>query len=84
MLLLNLLEANQPQHNKEIFKMFCRSFQKWRIAIANYCSIEISEAKQKILRIFFGGNPDIDLPFLWKLKEEVEETIDIILGLDEY
>ena len=43
-----------------------------------------NEAKKKLLRIIFGGNPGTDLPFLWKLRSKVEKSVEIILGLEKY
>ena len=54
------------------------------MAIAEYFSIGVAEAKNKLIRLFFGGSPQADLPFLWKLKDEIEETVTFILSLDEY
>ena len=42
------------------------------------------EAKNKLIRLFFGGKPDRDLPWLWKLKDEIEEAIEVALDQDEF
>ena len=52
--------------------------------MAEYLSIDLKEAKAEIIRIFFGGKPSCELPFLWKLKEEIDEAIDSILLLENF
>lgn len=52
--------------------------------MAEYRSIDLKEAKAEIIRIFFGGKPSCELPFLWKLKEEIDEAIDSILVLENF
>ena len=82
--LLNLLEANAPNHNKHVLKLYCENYKNWRQALADYFCIDAKEAKKQILSLFYGGRPRADLPFLWTLKQDIEETIDIILELDEF
>ena len=40
--------------------------------------------KKIIISIFFGKAPRSDIPYLWKLKDEVELIIDRVLQKDEY
>ena len=40
--------------------------------------------KKEIIRIFYGGRPSSDLPFLWKLEDEIEEAVDCILKMDDF
>ena len=42
-------------------------------------TIDIKEAKKEIIQIFFGGKPRSDLPYLWKLKQDIEHATDKIL-----
>ena len=49
-----------------------------------YSSADLKTAKKKITKIFFGGSPDSDIPFLWKLKDEIETAVDLILALQQY
>ena len=66
-----------------MLKLYCENVQQWRQGIADYYSIELKEAKTQLIRIFYyGGKPASDLPFLWKLKDEIESSIQFILGMD--
>ena len=40
-------------------------------------------SKMKITRLFYGGNPDNDVPHMWKLKEEVDDAAEEILNLPQ-
>ena len=44
----------------------------------------MNDAKRKLIRLFFGGRPDRDLPCLWKLEDEIKETIEAIIRLDRF
>ena len=35
--------------------------------------------QEKITKLFYGGKPESDLPFMWKLKQEVDQTGDYAL-----
>ena len=40
--------------------------------------------KKNINFIIFGANPRSDIPFLWKLKQEIDEAVEIILNDNDY
>ena len=52
--------------------------------MSDYSILDQKAAKQQLIRIFFGGLPTCDLPFLWKLKDEIEEAVNEILAMDKY
>ena len=64
--------------------MYCNNYKQWRLAVANYYSIEQKEAKKILISLFFGANPRSDIPFLWKLKQEIDEAVEIILNDNDY
>ena len=51
--------------------------------MSEFFQIEMKDAKKEITKIFYGCNPKKDVPFLWKLKDETEEAIDLFLDLEE-
>ena len=52
--------------------------------MSDYHSIGIPDAKEKLLRIFSGGEPKSEIPFLWKLKDEIDDAADLLLNLHKY
>ena len=52
--------------------------------MSDYSILDQKAVKQQLIRIFFGVLPTCDLPFLWKLKDEIEETVNEILAMDKY
>jgi len=58
---------------------FVVNFDAWRQAIARYADVGIAEAKVEIIRIFYGGRPSLELPFLLKLAAEVQKAATLLL-----
>ena len=47
--------------------------------MAEYYQEDPKIAKKKITKLFYGGNPESDVPFMWKLKQEVDQAADYAL-----
>ena len=50
-----------------------------RQAIARYADVGVAEAKVEIIRIFYGGRPSLELPFLLKLAAEVQKAATLLM-----
>ena len=66
--------------NYKMLEKFCSHFQAWRSALSAYCNISTEAAKKEIIRIFYGGNPRNDIPWLRKLGQEVQSASSAILS----
>eukprot|EP00438_Fugacium_kawagutii_P010367 Skav231997 [mRNA] locus=scaffold719:439782:442514:+ [translate_table: standard] len=69
--------------NKDDFEMldlFCDHYKQWRQVLSSYHSIDLSSAKTELIRIFYGGKPSCDLPWLRKLGHEVQVAAQRILS----
>ena len=51
----------------------------WRKCIADYADIPIAEAKVELIRLFYGGKPSVEAPFLLKLCDEVQKAASALL-----
>ncbi|CAE7546453.1 unnamed protein product, partial [Symbiodinium microadriaticum] len=60
------LVEKYPMLNK-----FTENYQAWRQAIADYEDISLADAKVELIRIFYGGKPTREIPFLLKVCDEV-------------
>ena len=58
---------------------FVANFAAWRQAIARYADVGPDEAKVEIIRIFYGGRPSLELPFLLKLAAEVQKAATMLM-----
>ncbi|CAE7447303.1 unnamed protein product, partial [Symbiodinium sp. CCMP2456] len=58
---------------------FTENYQAWRQAIADYEDISLSDAKVELIRIFYGGKPTREIPFLLKLCDEVQKAAEVLL-----
>lgn len=63
-----------------LLNMFCENYQAWRQVVAKYLEIDIKQAKVELIRIFYGGNPRCDIPWVRKLAHEVQTAATSILG----
>ena len=61
-------------------ELFCSHYKKWRSALASYMEVQVEVAKKELIRIFYGGMPSIDIPWLRKLGEEVQRAAHAILA----
>ena len=70
LLKLGLWDAQKyPMLNK-----FTENYQAWRQAIADYEDISLADAKVELIRIFYGGKPTREIPFLLKVCDEVQKS----------
>ena len=58
---------------------FVKHFRHWRAGLAMYQDYSIQDAKIELIRIFYGGKPTIEAPFLLKLGDEVQEAARSLL-----
>ena len=58
---------------------FVAHYKDWRSCIAEYCRIDMEDAKTEIIRIFYGGKPSVEIPFLIKLCDEVQQAAHLLL-----
>ena len=58
---------------------FVKHFRHWRVGLAMYQDYSIQDAKIELIRIFYGGKPTIEAPFLLKLGDEVQEAARSLL-----
>ena len=64
--------------------LFCEHFKAWRSVLAKYLCVDIQEAKKELIRIFYGGNPRLNIPWLRKLGHEVQAAANLILQDHRY
>ena len=75
LLKLGLWDAQKyPMLNK-----FTENYQAWRQAIADYEDISLADAKVELIKIFYGGKPTREIPFLLKLCDEVQKAAEVLL-----
>ena len=67
-----------------MIKMYCNNYPEWREAISEYLLTNEVDAKKGLLRLFYGGLPACDLPFLRTMRAEIEQAVDIILNIEKY
>ena len=58
---------------------FVKHFRHWRAGLAMHQDYSIQDAKIELIRIFYGGKPTIEAPFLLKLGDEVQEAARSLL-----
>ena len=63
-----------------ILKIFVEHYQAWRTCIAKYMDVDVDVAKTELTRIFYGGKPTVELPFLLKLADEIQIAAKILLS----
>ena len=44
----------------------------WRQCIGEYADVSTDDAEVELIRIFYGGRPSLEVPFLLKLSDEVQ------------
>lgn len=55
----------------------------WRQCLATYSDYTVTDAKVELIRIFYGGRPNIEAPFLLKLCDEVQRAAVALLRTPE-
>ena len=58
---------------------FIKNYKSWRQCIADYMDISLEDAKVELIRIFYGGKPSCDIPFLLKLCSEIHVAAQAVL-----
>ena len=56
------------------------TFVAWRRCLAKYMDKSLDDAKTELIRIFYGGQPSVQAPFLLKLCDEVQKAAEAILN----
>ena len=79
-LLKNFLAEKQVIDEYKMIKLYAENYEKWRKFVEVYYQETTKEAKKIITRIFYGGKPPTDIPFLWKLRSEVNKVVDFIMN----
>ncbi|CAE7307333.1 unnamed protein product [Symbiodinium sp. CCMP2592] len=75
LMLYNLWDADKyPMLN-----LFVENFQAWRKCLAEYMEAPMDVAKTELIRIFYGGKPTVEIPFLLKLCAEVQQAATVLL-----
>ena len=54
--------------------LFVEHYKAWRQCLQKYMDVPIDAAKTELIRIFYVGQPTIDIPFLLKLSDRSEAT----------
>ena len=62
-----------------MLNLFCEHYASWRKVLACYLDVDLDVAKTDLIRIFYGGKPSCDVPFLRKLGAEIQKAATQIL-----
>lgn len=46
--------------------------KKWRQCLSQLLEVDLDVAKTWLIRLFYGGKPSNDIPWLWKLSAEIQ------------
>jgi hypothetical protein len=63
---------------------YCANFNDWRAVLQAYSATSADEAKVSLTKLFYGGKPGCDIPFLRKLCAEIQTGVQKILSTDKY
>ena len=58
---------------------FVEHYACWCEAIAKYVDIPVADAKVELIRIFYGGKPSFEAPWILKLADEVQKAASCLL-----
>ncbi|CAE7285952.1 unnamed protein product, partial [Symbiodinium sp. KB8] len=58
---------------------FIKNHKSWRQCVADYMDIALEDAKVELIRLFYGGKPSCDIPFLVKLCTEIQDAAQAIV-----
>ena len=62
-----------------MIEKFTQHPQAWRQIVADYAGVSLKNAKAELTRLFYGGKPSLELPFLRKLAADVSRAAQAIL-----
>ena len=54
-------------HKFPMLDCFTNNYKSWRQCLANYMETSVDKAKTESIRVFYGGKPSVQIPFLLKL-----------------
>ena len=83
-IMLNLLRELSSLGNYPLLRKYCNHYRSWRAFTAEYSGIPEKDAKISIIKLFYGGLPDVELPFLWALGAEISRATGVILGAEKF
>ena len=63
-----------------MLKIFVEHYQAWRACLAKYMNVDIDVAETELTRLFYGGKPTVELPFLLKLADEIQLAAKTLLS----
>ena len=63
-----------------MLSLFTEHYRVWRKCLADYKQETIDFGKKELIRVFYGGRPSMEAPFLLKLCDEVQRAADLLLG----
>ncbi|CAE7719899.1 unnamed protein product [Symbiodinium sp. CCMP2592] len=63
--------------------LFVLHYAQWHKCLASYCDYTLDDAKVELIRIFYGGRPGIEAPFLLRLCDEVQHAAVALLRTPE-
>ncbi|CAE7597628.1 unnamed protein product, partial [Symbiodinium sp. CCMP2592] len=62
-----------------MLNLFVEHYASWREATAKYVDIPVADAKMELIRIFYGGKPSFEAPWILKLADEVQKAASCLL-----
>ncbi|CAE6915818.1 unnamed protein product [Symbiodinium sp. CCMP2592] len=63
-----------------MLSLFTENYRAWRKCLADYTQETMDFGKKELIRVFYGGRPSVEAPFLLKLCDEVQRAADLLLG----
>ena len=76
----NDLEDKQKLHKYPMIELYSKFYEDWRIYLSRYFHTDLKNAKCMLTKLFYGGVPDADIPFMWALKNEIDDSVDELLA----
>ena len=74
----------KTDENYMMLYLYCTNYQDWRKFVQEYYNVTAKEAKIIITKIFYGGGVPDDVPFMVKLKNEIDEAVFSLLAHPKY
>ena len=68
-----------PVEKYMMIEKFTQHPQAWRQIVADYAGVSLKNAKAELIRLFYGGKPSLELPFLRKWAADVSQAAQAIL-----
>ena len=64
----------------DMIQTYLENSSEWLNFLERYADTDRDGAKKMILKLFFLGVPETDLPFLWKLSTTIRAAADVLLS----